>query len=165
MKHALIFAGLLAAFAGYKAFAQTTIVPKTVMPIPINPNATVPNPGTNIFPPPEYDHEYEGDLTIKIVSTVEQLKILCRVDNPKLLACSFHNNKSCLVIMVDDSVMRHRGWSTGMLLRHERGHCNGWPGDHPGIVPVPKGTPLWVNAVGRVKIPEERWQEAERIRP
>jgi len=96
MKHALVFALLLAMFAGYKAAAQTTIVPKTVMPVPINPNPTpVPNLGTEILPPPEYDHNHEGDLTIKIVPTVVELQVLCNNYAPKMLACSMHNAKSC----------------------------------------------------------------------
>src|SRR5262252_8866360 len=75
-----------------------------------------------ILPPPEYDHEYEGDLTIKMVDTIQQLKVLCQTgarSNPALLACSQRNEKSCLIIMVSDEVMRHRGYSSGLLLRHE----------------------------------------------
>ena len=44
-----------------------------------------------ILPPPEYDHEYEGDLTIKMVDTIQELKVLCQTgarSNPALLACS-----------------------------------------------------------------------------
>jgi hypothetical protein len=29
-------------------------------------------------------------------------------------------------------IMKARGWTTALLLRHETGHCNGWPSDHPG---------------------------------
>src|SRR5215510_2543726 len=32
-------------------------------------------------------------------------------------------------------VMKARGWTTALLLRHETGHCNGWPSDHPGQRP------------------------------
>src|SRR5262245_61016927 len=78
---------------------------------------------SNILPPVEYDHQYEGDLTIKMVPTLADLYRACSVyNNPVLLACSYR---------YASDVMRERGWNTGLLLRHEIGHCNGWPGDHP----------------------------------
>src|SRR6516165_6107420 len=82
--------------------------------------------GFMILPPIEYDHDYEGDLTIKMVDSVEELRVLCDNNTPQMLACSMNNARSCLIIMVKDEVMRQRGWTTGLLLRHERGHCNGW---------------------------------------
>jgi hypothetical protein len=44
-----------------------------------------------------------------------------------------HPNGGCHVIMLPDDVIRATGWTTGLLLRHELAHCNGWPGDHPNI--------------------------------
>src|SRR5262249_9877785 len=89
-----------------------------------------------ILPPVEYDHYYDGDLTIKFVDTVAELREYCKSDAPQLLACSTHNARSCIIMMVNDEVMRKAGWNTGLLLRHEIGHCNGWPGDHPGERPL-----------------------------
>jgi hypothetical protein len=34
----------------------------------------------------------------------------------------FVNGKGCLIVRIDDETAR----------RHELGHCNGWPADHPG---------------------------------
>jgi hypothetical protein len=90
-----------------------------------------------ILPPVEYDKPYDGDLTIKMVATLEELRERCGTRIPKMLACAFHNSKSCVIYLVEDSVMRQRGWTTGILLRHETGHCNGWPGDHPGERALP----------------------------
>jgi hypothetical protein len=38
-----------------------------------------------------------------------------------------------VAILVDDAVMKARGWTTELLLRHDR--CNVWPSDHPGQRP------------------------------
>jgi hypothetical protein len=83
--------------------------------------------------------QYEGDLTIKIVDTLEELYDLCRLPNRSLLACSTHNSKGCLIVMVNDEIMRKRGYTTGLLFRHEQGHCNGWGPDHGGERPQPPG--------------------------
>ena len=45
---------------------------------------------------------------------------------------------SCRIILIDDAVMKARGWTTELLLRHEIGHCNGWPGNHPGERELPR---------------------------
>lgn len=120
--------------------------------------------GFMILPPVEYDHDYEGDLTIKIVDTVDELRILCNLNQPQMLACSMSNTRSCLIIMVKDEVMRQRGWTTGLLLRHERGHCNGWGGDHIGERPVMANSPQWVPDNARVQLPLDRLQRTMTFR-
>ena len=116
-----------------------------------------------ILPPVEYDHEYDGDLTLSIVNTLEELYALCGTRTPFMLACSYINQKSCLVIMVNDGIMRRKGWTTGLLLRHEIGHCNGWSGDHVGQRPVTKDT-HWVSEHERARPPLDRLQRAEQVR-
>jgi hypothetical protein len=111
-----------------------------------------------------YDHDYEGDLTIKMVDSLEELHALCKLDSPSLLACPMHNARSCMIIMVNDDVMRRRGYSTGLLLRHERGHCNGWGADHAGQRPLLLGSTHWAPADQRVRLPLEWLQEAVTIR-
>jgi len=106
-----------------------------------------------IFPPVKYDYEYEGDLTIEMVDTQAEVQTMCRVNNPHILACSWQNGKSCLILMVRDEVMRERGYSTGLLLRHERGHCNGWSGAHEGERPLPLGSTYLVPKHERVPSP------------
>src|SRR5262245_49676202 len=39
----------------------------------------------SILPPPVYDKFYDGDLTIRIVSTLEELRTACRVNEPTML--------------------------------------------------------------------------------
>jgi hypothetical protein len=143
--------------------------PKFVPPLPppapktdnlsYNPNAMghslppPPPPQTRypILPPPEFDKPYDGDLTIRMLPTFEALRVACNVYNPKMLACARHNEKSCIIYLVEDEVMRERGWNSGLLLRHEIGHCNGWPGDHPDQRNAPWPLTLWVPASERVK--------------
>src|SRR5262245_11776782 len=43
--------------------------------------------------------------------------------------------------------MRARGWTTELLLRHEIGHCNGWPSDHSDPKNPPAGWPaIYLNS-------------------
>jgi hypothetical protein len=104
---------------------QGWLVPKAEPPQP------KPNP-TWTVPPTEYDRTYNGALTITIVPSLDALHQDCRVHIPKMLGCSFKSPLGCVIIMVKDDIIRENGWTTGLLLRHEMGHCNGWPADHPG---------------------------------
>jgi hypothetical protein len=123
-----------------------------------------------ILPPVEYDHYYEGDLTIKIVDSLDELYALCAVKTNAMLACALPAGKSCIILMVKNEIMRKRGWTTGILLRHEIGHCNGWAPDnqHVGMRPLtgntPEGNTHWVPEAQRVKIPLDRLERAEKIR-
>src|SRR5262245_35150486 len=86
------------------------------------------------LPPVEYDHWYEGDLTIRIVNSVEHLALACKWSEvrPKSLACASVRPNSCTIYLLQDEVSRELGWDHNVVLRHEMGHCNGWPADHPG---------------------------------
>jgi len=57
----MTLAALLALLPGITAYAQTPPV-KIVPTVPVK---------YNILPPEEYDHDYDGDLVIKTVATVE----------------------------------------------------------------------------------------------
>ena len=132
-------------------FAQQTYIT-----VPVRPVTTE----HKILPPPEFDHVYEGDLTIVMVKTVEELLILCNIESQITLACSIraYDGKSCLIMMVDDEVMRRRGWTTGLLLRHEMGHCNGWTQAHEGQRSVYSGDSFWVPETQRIRLPADRWR-------
>jgi len=54
--------------------------------------------------------------------------------------------------MVKDEVMRSRNWTTGLLLRHEIGHCNGWGADHEGERGISWPTVHWANPNKRVTL-------------
>lgn len=89
-----------------------------------------------ILPPVEYDHAYKGMLIVETVATREELRTQCGAAfGPWTLGCAWRSTypaDSCRIIMVDEKVMKAFGWRRDMILRHEIGHCNGWPGDHPG---------------------------------
>jgi hypothetical protein len=84
-------------------------------------------------PPPEFDKPFDGELIIERLSR-EEIQKVCP---PGMLACAWTtpNNKDvpCIVMIPDDDFLKKRG---GMqyeeILRHEIGHCNGWPADHGG---------------------------------
>jgi hypothetical protein len=182
-KPVVIFVAMLALLAGIKASAETytplkvkpapntTVVPMTPFksPAPTAPVKPLPlKKAFYILPPAEYDHPYEGDLTIKIVATLEELYALCGLKEditPNALACAFPSSNSCIFLLVSDEIMRKRGWTTGLLFRHEIGHCNGWPGDHPGERPlIGPISSYFVGAHERVKIPLVNLERAERIK-
>jgi hypothetical protein len=163
MKTVSPFVVLLAAFAGIKALhaqtpkLDTTKLPTNITVVPVKPYTSL------ILPPVEYDHHYEGDLTLQIIDTFEELYALCAQKNSSMLACSYPSadGRSCLIIMVNDLLMRRKGWTTGLLFRHEQGHCNGWAGDHPGQRRLSDNTTYWVPDSQRVKVPLDRVQRAE----
>jgi len=168
----IIFVAMLALLAGIRASAQTTYPkPVTTVPIGTKPATTAPVKKPDIqyliFPPAEFDHEYNGDLTIMMADTIEELRALCHdgaLINPIMIACSQRNAKSCLIIMVRDEVMRQRGYSTGIILRHEIGHCNGWGQDHTGLQPLFVGDTRWAPEHQRIKLPPIWLEEAAAIK-
>jgi hypothetical protein len=83
-------------------------------------------------PPAEYDIPYSGVLMLQRMS-IDQLHRVC--PNRQTLACSFKKigNAGCLIIMPpDEYIEQHSRQDPNKVFRHELGHCNGWPGDHPG---------------------------------
>ena len=140
---------------------DTTKLPANITVVPVKPYTSL------ILPPVEYDHHYEGDLTIQIIDTFEELYALCGQRNSAMLACAYpaydDNLRSCRIIMVNDKLMRQRGWTTGLLFRHEQGHCNGWPGYHPGQRSIAVGS-HWVAEAQRIKVPFDRIQQAEQAK-
>lgn len=85
-----------------------------------------------VLPPAEYDHAYPGEL---IVVQSEAAVKRCP-EGPfafkPVLGCSFRREDRCLVILAPDDMIRRYGWTTAIVKRHEIGHCNGWPANHPG---------------------------------
>jgi len=101
--------------------------------------APLPRKPTSIAPA-EYDRAYKGGkLTIVTVATRAELLAACpSLTSPTLLACSRHHpgyggaDAYCRITILQDSVLKARGYSRELVLRHEYGHCNGWSADHPG---------------------------------
>jgi hypothetical protein len=124
------------------AVAQKGDFNPTIRILPVKPT---PAPAPKmILPPEEFDRPYDGDLTIRVVPDLVSLQAACGQDKPGMLGCAWHNSESCVIYLVEDKVMRERGYNTGTLLRHEIGHCNGWPPDHPRprAMPVSQNIPV-----------------------
>lgn len=89
-------------------------------------------------PPARFDHAYSGKLTIRylpqkqVVSACAKLFAKYRVaatSYPNQHGCSaITSDTSCTVIVIDKMF----AFATPKaVLRHEIGHCNGWPSNHP----------------------------------
>jgi hypothetical protein len=90
-------------------------------------------------PPARFDHAYSGKLTVSYLPQ-KQVVAACEVlfAQYKVAAKSFPNQHgcsaitsptSCTIIVVDTTFALA---TPKAVLRHEIGHCNGWPANHPG---------------------------------
>ena len=82
-----------------------------------------------ILPPPEYDHPFKGELTVKR-GTQNDLRTACpntfRPGNNALGCAKLVFDTICIIYMLNDVGLQMTGWDYEIVLRHERGHCNGW---------------------------------------
>lgn len=76
------------------------------------------------FPPPEFDYKPSAEVHV-IEGTPEQVRHWCPEHG---VACIYEANDAVCVIIFN----KEYEWARSMILRHEYGHCNGWPSDHPG---------------------------------
>jgi hypothetical protein len=85
-----------------------------------------------VVPPAQYDHPYHGQVIIQLVRSEEELEQLCHNNVRPSIACALEpwRPDTCLIYMVTHDIREKYGWSVAIILRHEIGHCNGWPGDH-----------------------------------
>jgi len=80
-----------------------------------------------IMPPPEFDYEYSGHMTI---TRGDEASIRTECWGKSGIACAIRvSAETCFVWITDDDVLERRRLSYDMVLRHERAHCNGWK--HP----------------------------------
>lgn len=77
------------------------------------------------LPPVEYDHPFAGDLYV--VESVEK----CSPPDLHRIACAEPHDTWCVIRYEKEQATRW-GWTVNLVMRHEIGHCNGWPGDHRG---------------------------------
>ena len=89
-----------------------------------------------MLPPKEFDHKYDGELTIKYL-VPEDIRRQCaaamKPGNGPPLACTqaFQGTpKTCTIWMMTEAELNKRGWSYDIVLRHELGHCAGWHHDY-----------------------------------
>jgi hypothetical protein len=87
------------------------------------------------LPPLEYDHPYTGKLRI-IRADKDLLFKMCPAPlglGADQLGCAhpYPIENECVIFLASNDILEITGWSEEILLRHEIGHCNGWPGNHP----------------------------------
>jgi hypothetical protein len=84
------------------------------------------------LPPLKYDHPYLGRLLVIVGGNQIETGFAChQVRMPPILACTLPKYPgACLIIhALEDSIIE-TGTTLNIVLRHEIGHCNGWPEDH-----------------------------------
>jgi hypothetical protein len=95
---------------------------------------TYPAQAQNVLPPLEFDHPYEGATKVWRSASQDEIKAKCPPSVfPYHLGCGGKSaSGACHILMADDETIRKYGWTPEIVLRHEIGHCNGWPVHHPG---------------------------------
>jgi hypothetical protein len=93
------------------------------------------------LPPAEFDFPFNGTLLVIELDTEAELRHWCGWglgyrENVRLHACipeGVNYPADCTVLRLSDQAMRRLyNRSSNLTMRHELGHCNGWPADHPG---------------------------------
>ncbi len=89
-------------------------------------------------PPARFDFPYPGELIVRYLPQhrvmAECVKLqLWRVGHargtyPEMRGCAIPLNGSCIVVIVASTWKKA---TPAAVLRHEMGHCNGWPPHHP----------------------------------
>src|SRR5262249_17920582 len=92
------------------------------------------------LPPLEYDHPFQGAVTVIEAKSQNEVKGLCNlvsVEAP-VFGCAFPRDRlartikpDCVIILGDAATIARWGWTRNIVLRHETGHCNGWK-NHEG---------------------------------
>lgn len=100
-----------------------------------------PPEGLRLVPPKQYDHLFRGpgELIITQATSRDEVREKCvGAVWPKAGAfgCSMNKSWGCHVVLAPEADMKVVGLTTDITLRHEVAHCNGWPGDHRGALPI-----------------------------
>ena len=91
-----------------------------------------------VLPPVEYDKPYEGHLVVIRGNAKVMTGVCPKTKFPIPLGCAIRHLRqgetvACHVFIAEDDILRTSIWDYEIVLRHERGHCNGWSADHPGM--------------------------------
>lgn len=82
-------------------------------------------------PPTRFDHAYLGKLIIHRLPQKQIIEVCAKLVGKRSMiqhGCSaFPKDNRCEIWIVDNIYM---GATPAAVLRHEVGHCNGWPPDH-----------------------------------
>jgi hypothetical protein len=86
-------------------------------------------------PPARFDRAFAGKLTVQEVSA-GQVERMCAAAGPRNSGCAFWDlggagGDRCTIVIAPEAELRAKGATRAGVLRHEIGHCNGWPAHHP----------------------------------
>jgi|SRR6516165_9021613 len=98
------------------------------------------------IPPIAYDHPFRGKLTIERDLDQDTLHERCHTRGVTLGCTLIPAANECIILLAKqdafnfirdmlakkDSLKRVGEPDPQSIIRHETGHCNGWPADHPG---------------------------------
>jgi hypothetical protein len=100
---------------------------------------SLPNPCP--LPPVEYDHPFRGTLILSEGHDQATMHELCRAPFViSIPACIIERtNDTCTIALADDKHFAATPDTRELIVRHEIGHCNGWPPDHRGARPINSG--------------------------
>src|SRR5262245_23033325 len=88
---------------------------------------------TNILPPAQYDRAYQGKLIVLEGGDQEQMARRCPATSIGWrLACTSVRTDECAITLAREQDIIKAGWTRNIVMKHELGHCNGWPKDHRG---------------------------------
>lgn len=81
----------------------------------------------NFLPPVEFDKPYTGTVWIRTLANEQEIKNLCKGSSKTACAARTKSGEECHIFLLPKKQII----SLAFTLRHELGHCNGWPPDHP----------------------------------
>ena len=84
-----------------------------------------------LYPPRKYDFPFPGPTVITRMGNPQELRQLC-LSKDYVAACARAISYTCQIWILTDEWLKRIGKNYDRVLRHEIGHCNGWPGDHAG---------------------------------
>src|SRR5216684_1345144 len=73
---------------------------------------------------------YKGTLIVTIESQATIGAICPHIEAAAKLGCNIKWPDKCWVIVAPKEEIEAAGYSVESVVRHEIGHCNGWPADH-----------------------------------
>jgi hypothetical protein len=81
-------------------------------------------------PPDRFDHPFSGKITLYRLPQKEVVRVCQNMPGASLKqhGCSLLEGNKCTVVIVNKTFM---GATPESVLRHEIGHCKGWPASHP----------------------------------
>ena len=84
------------------------------------------------LPPLEYDHPTEDPVEIVDMESETELRGVCNYTNSglTLVGCAAVLPGLCRIYLGPRPAWA--GLTRNIVIRHETGHCNHWPADHPG---------------------------------